>query len=122
MTKGAWEDVVGRTVAGVVLGEQDNVDVAYLCFTDGTCFEIFGGGFQGSSRLRFGSVAQTERRFVEWGFPFTTYSEVAPPLDPDRVPDGTYIGEPDPEIVGAKSRNTDAAGRARPVDGRPSRG
>jgi hypothetical protein len=100
MVRGAWGCMVGRTVVAVTCAEMtDDRDSVHLCFSDGTCFEVYGHGFSGSSRLRFGSVRQVVESLTRQGRPHQVHTEVAPALDPRDVEGPAYIGFPDWDVV-----------------------
>jgi hypothetical protein len=99
MVMGVWETMVGRTVAGVVRGEHHDNDIVYVCFDDGTAFEIYGRWFRGVKHLRFKSVRQAREEFERDGRAFIVDTAIAPPLDPRDIHGPQYIGIPDPEVV-----------------------
>lgn len=99
MVSGVWGTMVGRTVAGVVRGGRPDNLMVYVCFDDGTAFEIYGRWFSGVKHLRFKSVRQAREEFEKSGYEFLVETAIAPPLDPRRRPGATYVGVPDPEVV-----------------------
>ena len=94
-----WGTGVGRTVAGVVRGGYRDNHIVYVCFDDGTAFEIYGPGFQGVKHLRFKSVRQAREEFERGGGGFLVDTAIAPPLDPRNIHGPQYLGIPDPEVV-----------------------
>ena len=99
MVRGAWGSIVGRTVAGVVRGEAPSWEMVYLCFDDGTGFEIFGRDLEGASRIRFKSVRQAREEFEKGQRPFVVNTDIAPPLDPRTVKGPDYVGVPEPDAA-----------------------
>ncbi len=99
MVRGAWGTMVGRTVAGVVRGRSHGDNIVYVCFDDGTAFEIYGTLFQGVKHLRFISVRQAREEFERGGLEFVVDTAIAPPLDPRHAHGPEYLGIPDPEVV-----------------------
>jgi hypothetical protein len=99
MVTGVWGTMVGRTVAGVVRGGYQDNDIVYVCFDDGTAFEIYGRWFQGVKHLRFKSVRQAREEFERGGREFLVDTAIAPPLDPRKIHGPEYVGIPDPEVV-----------------------
>ena len=98
MVRGAWHGLVGRTVVAVFRAEMPWGNVVHLCFSDGTCFEVFGAPI-GSSRMRFGSIRQIGELLTRQGVEFDYCTKPAPPLDPRDVDGPDYIGYPDPDVV-----------------------
>lgn len=99
MIKGAWDAMVGRTVAGVVGADVPYGRVLYVCFDDGSGFEIYGRWFEGSSQLRYKSVGQAIEEFEGLGVPYQVHTDRVPALDPRDVGGPHYIGVPDPAEV-----------------------
>ncbi len=105
MVTGVWECMVGRTVAGVVRGGHHDRNIVYICFDDGTAFEIYGTLYWGVKHLRFISVRQAREEFERGGEEFRVDTAIAPPLDPRDAEGPTYLGTPDPEVVRMPSRD-----------------
>ena len=47
--KNGYEEIIGKTISGVVMTEDDNRYQIYLTFKDGTFFEFWGNGTFSSS-------------------------------------------------------------------------